>query len=169
MPAFHLDRGGAIWDLTSYARRGPGQRDRLSATEVALIARTVRHTPEVMVKVTGGGGANTTHGVNAHFNYIGRRGDLEIETDNGERLSGRGVGRHLIDDWDLDLDEYRERPDLFATNRRATPKLVHKLIFSMPAGTPPKKVLAAVRDFAREEFGLQHRYALVLQIGGAHV
>lgn len=168
MGTFHLDRGGSIWDLTSYARRGPAQRDRLSATEVALIARTVRHTPEVMVKVTGGGGANTTHGVNAHFNYIGRRGDLEIEADDGERLSGRGVGRHLIDDWDLDLDEDRERPDLFATSRRVAPKLVHKLIFSMPAGTPPEKVLAAVRDFAREEFGLQHRYAMVLHTDEPH-
>lgn len=168
MRPFHLDRGGAIWDLTSYARRGSGQQDRLSATEVALIARTVRHAPEVMVKVTGGGGANTSHGVNAHFNYIGRRGDIEIETDEGERLSGRGVGRHLIDDWDLDLDEDRERQDLFATTRRAAPKLVHKLIFSMPAGTPPKKVLAAVRDFAREEFGLQHRYAMVLHTDEPH-
>ncbi|WP_161828462.1 relaxase/mobilization nuclease domain-containing protein [Steroidobacter agaridevorans] len=139
----------------------------MSATEVALIARTVRHTPEVIVKVTGGGG-NSSHGVNAHFNYIGRRGDLEIETDDGERLSGRGVGRHLINDWDLDLDEDRERPDLFATNRRAAPKLVHKMIFSMPAGTPPKKVLAAVRDFAREEFGLQHRYAMVLHTDEPH-
>lgn len=168
MTRFNLDRGGAIWDLTSYARRGPGQRDRLSPTEVGLIARTVHHAPEVMVKVTGGGGANTSHGVNAHFNYIGRRGDLEIETDDGERLSGRGVGRQLIQDWDLDLDEDRERPDLFATTRRAAPKLVHKLIFSMPAGTPPKKVLAAVRDFAREEFGLQHRYAMVLHTDEPH-
>jgi hypothetical protein len=140
----------------------------LSATEVALITRTVRHTPEVMVKVTGGGGANTSHGVNAHFNYIGRRGDLEIETDDGERLSGRDAGRHLIQDWDLDLDEDRVRPDLFATNRRAAPKLVHKLIFSMPAGTPPKKVLAAVRDFAQEEFGLEHRYAMVLHTDEPH-
>lgn len=168
MTRFNLDRGGAIWDLTSYARRGPGQRERLSPLEVALIARTVSHTPEVMVKVTGGGGANASHGVNAHFNYIGRRGDLEIETDDGERMSGRGVGRHLIHDWDLDLDEDRERPDLFATNRRAAAKLVHKLIFSMPTGTPPKKVLAAVRDFAREEFGLQHRYAMVLHTDEPH-
>lgn len=168
MGTFHPDRGGAIWDLTSYARRGSGRRDRLSPAEVALIARTVHRAPEVMVKVIAGRGANTSHGVNAHFDYIGRQGDLEIETDDGERLTGRGVGRHLIGDWDLDLDEDRKRPDLFATNRRAAPKLVHKLIFSMPAGTPPKKVLAAVRDFAREEFGLQHRYAMVLHTDEPH-
>lgn len=38
----------------------------------------------------------------------------------------------------------------------------------MPAGTPPQKVLAAVRDFAREEFGLKHRYAMVLHTDEPH-
>jgi integrase len=38
----------------------------------------------------------------------------------------------------------------------------------MPAGTPPKKVVAAVRDFAREEFGRRHRYAMVLHTDEPH-
>jgi hypothetical protein len=38
----------------------------------------------------------------------------------------------------------------------------------MPPGTPPKKVLEAVRDFAREEFGLKHRYAMVLHTDEPH-
>jgi hypothetical protein len=29
---------------------------------------------------------------------------------------------------------------------------VHKLMFSMPPGTPPQKVLEAVRNLCREEF-----------------
>src|SRR5437879_11305464 len=41
-------------------------------------------------------------------------------------------------------------------------------MFSMPAGTPPDKVLAAVRSFAREEFGLKHRYAMVLHTDEPH-
>lgn len=57
---------------------------------------------------------------------------------------------------------------MFATNQRKPPKLVHRLIFSMPAGTPPQKVLAAVRDFAREEFGLKHRYAMALHTDEPH-
>jgi len=121
-----------------------------------------------MVKVTGGAGASSSRGVKAHFSYIGRRGELEIETDDGERLKGRDAGQRLIDDWDLDLDEHRKRADLFATNRQQPPKLVHRLVFSMPAGTPPQKVLSAVRDFAREEFGLKHRYAMVLHIDEQH-
>src|SRR5207248_7596546 len=46
--------------------------------------------------------------------------------------------------------------------------LVHKLMFSMPAGTPPDKVLEAVKNFAREEFGLKHRYAMVLHTDEPH-
>jgi hypothetical protein len=41
-------------------------------------------------------------------------------------------------------------------------------MFSMPAGTPPDKVLGAVRNFAREEFALKHRYAMVLHTDEPH-
>jgi hypothetical protein len=42
------------------------------------------------------------------------------------------------------------------------------MIFSMPPGTPPEKVLGAVRVFAREEFALQNRYAMVLHTDEPH-
>jgi Relaxase/Mobilisation nuclease domain len=45
---------------------------------------------------------------------------------------------------------------------------VEPLIFSMPAGTPADKALATVRIFAREEFGLKHRYAMVLHTDEPH-
>ena len=38
----------------------------------------------------------------------------------------------------------------------------------MPAGTPPGKLLAASREFAREEFALTHRYAMVLHTDQDH-
>jgi hypothetical protein len=41
-------------------------------------------------------------------------------------------------------------------------------MFSMPPGTSPEKVLGAVRNFAREEFWGQHRYAFVLHTDEAH-
>jgi hypothetical protein len=168
MRTIRLETGRPILDLISYGRAGPGPRLSLTPAQIAQIHRTVSRAPEVVVKVTGGGGSTTGRGVAAHFSYIGRRGELEIETDDGQRLPGRGVGRHLVDDWDLDLEEDRTRLDLFATNRRKPPKLVHRLIFSMPAGTPPQKVLAAVRGFAREEFGVKHRYAMVLHTDEPH-
>jgi hypothetical protein len=42
-------------------------------------------------------------------------------------------------------------------------------MFSMPAGTPLQKVLEAVKNFAREEFALKHRYAMVMHLCGAVV
>ena len=52
--------------------------------------------------------------------------------------------------------------------RPKPPKFVHKLMFSMPPGTPPDKVLGAVRNFAREEFWGQHRYAFALHTDEDH-
>ena len=73
-----------LLDIVSLARRGP--TGRLSLQEVELVVRTLRRTPEVMVKVSGG--ATSTPGALAHLKYIDRRGELELETDEGERLQG---------------------------------------------------------------------------------
>jgi hypothetical protein len=160
--------GGERWlDIGSYARHGPGRRDRLSPAQIEGIARTVHRTPEVMVKVLNRGGQNLG-AVARHLDYLIRKGELEIETDEGERLKGQGAEAELLDDWDLDLDEERRTADLKARGAGNPPKLVQKLMFSMPPGTPPQKVLAAVRNFAREEFGLKHRYAMVLHTDEPH-
>jgi len=160
--------GVPLLDIASYARRGPGHRDRLSPAEVQQIARTVRRTPEVMVKVLSRGGQDLG-AVSRHLDYLRLRddGEVELETDDGERLSGQSVSKELLNDWDLDLEEHRRRSDLDARGSRS-PKLVHKLMFSMPAGTPPEKVLAAVKNFAREEFALKHRHAMVLHTDEPH-
>jgi predicted transcriptional regulator len=168
MPRRLIDVGARpLLDIASYARRGPGRRDHLSQDEIELIARTVRRTPEVMVKVLSRGGQDLK-AVGRHLAYLNRRGEVEIETDDGQRLSGHGVERELLEDWDLDVEEHRRKADLESRSSRPPPKLVHKLMFSMPAGTPPDKVLAAVKNFAREEFGLKHRYAMVLHTDEPH-
>ena len=137
-----------------------------TASEIAQIARTVSWTPEVMVKVTGGG--TSSGAVAAHVSYIGRDGEREIETDEGERILGRDEQRALLKSWHLDLSrgQYRQRRNGEAAKRPV--KLVHKIVLSMPAPTPPEKVLAAAREFAREKFGLKHRYAMVLHTDQKH-
>ncbi|HXR18343.1 MAG TPA: relaxase/mobilization nuclease domain-containing protein [Steroidobacteraceae bacterium] len=167
MPNLRISlEGRPLLDVASYARRGPGYRDRLSPDELALIDRTMRRTPEVMVKVLSKD-TNNLRSVARHLNYIGRCGELELETDDGDRLQGRDAGQRLIEDWDLDLDQDRRDSPLTGGAGRA-PKLVHKIMLSMPPGTPAKGVLEAVRDFAREEFALKHRYALVLHTDEPH-
>jgi hypothetical protein len=152
----------------SYARPGPGRRDWISSGEREHLARTVGRTPEVMVKVLSKGGQDL-RAIRLHIDYLRFRdeGELAIETDQGERVAGDGAARALLEDWDLDLEEHRRRSDLEARPGRSA-KLVHKLMFSMPAGTPPEKVLTAVQNFAREEFALKHRYAMVLHTDEPH-
>jgi hypothetical protein len=132
------------------------------------IVRTIRRAPEVMVKVLSKGGQDL-RAIRRHIDYLRFRdeGELAIETDQGERVAGDGAAKALLEEWDLDLEEHRRRSELESRPGRSA-KLVHKLMFSMPAGTPPEKVLTAVQNFAREEFALKHRYAMVLHTDEPH-
>jgi hypothetical protein len=156
-----------LFDLASYARPGPGRRDYLTPAQTQQIARTVSRTPEVMVKVLPRG-ANDLGAVRRHLDYIGRKGDVDLETDDGQTLRGAHVGTDLLEDWDLELDAHRGRADLVARPRQPAPRLVHKLMFSMRAGTPPDKVFRAVQNFFREEFALKHRYVMALHTDEPH-
>jgi hypothetical protein len=164
---FRIREGEPLLNIVSYGRGGPSESDgRLTTAQLEQIRRTARRAPEVVVKVLPRA-SNDLKAVGKHLDYIGRKGELELETDDGERLGGR-IGSALLDDWDLDIDDVRRQATLAATNDRQPPKLVHKLMFSMPSGTPPDKVLVAVRNFAREEFWGQHRYAFVLHTDEPH-
>ncbi|MBL8226332.1 MAG: relaxase/mobilization nuclease domain-containing protein [Chromatiales bacterium] len=163
---FRLPKEEPLLNIASYARGGPRAADRLTQSQIEQIRLTVNRAPEAVVKVLPRS-SNDLKAVGKHLDYIGRRGNLELEGDDGERLQGR-VADALLEDWDLDIDDVRRQGSLAAASKRAPPKLVHKLMFSMPPGTPPQKVLSAVRNFAREEFYGNHRYAMVLHTDEPH-
>ena len=118
-------------------------------TARAKLARIVRKAPEVVVKVTGRqrGGSH----VKAHLNYIGRKGNLEIETRDGEILTSREDIAERAAEWSDTLN-WRSRPTVSSVS----------LIFSMPEGTDPDKVLGAVRALAHAELSDNHDYVLAL-------
>jgi hypothetical protein len=153
-------------DIVSHGRSGPAAAGLLPLERVEQIKRTVRRTPEVMVKVSGG--ARDAGGAKAHFDYIDRHGKQAIFTDDGREVIGKGAGAELVADWNLDLcrGQYRAKPAGREKDRR--PKLVHNIVLSMPGRTPPEAVLEAARKFARENFALQHRYAMVLHTDQKH-
>jgi hypothetical protein len=157
--------GRPLLDIFSAGRAGSQSRLHFSRAQIEQIARTVRRTPEVMVKVTGGGASSGA--VSAHFGYISRHGELEIETDEGERIPKEGQ-KEFLEDWHLELTAGQYRAGRDGKQEARKVKLVHKIVLSMPAPTPPEKVLAAARTFAREKFGAQHRYAMVLHTDQAH-
>jgi hypothetical protein len=162
-----LSREQALFNIVSYGRGSPSRRQSLSIGQIKHVTRTVGRTPEVMVKVVNSG-SNSSGAVRGHVGYIGRKGEVELEIDDGEILHGKHVQVDLLHDWNLDLIEQRRKLNLTPNKPKEPPRLVYKLIFSMPAGTPPEKVQAAVRNFAREEFALKHRYVMALHTDEPH-
>jgi hypothetical protein len=151
-----------LLDVYSAARRGPPER--LSIPQIEQIRRTVRRTPEVMVKVTGGG--RSFRAVAAHIAYIGHHGEVELESDRGERILEDAQEQYLTT-WHLEVSRGQYRSKLPARSVASGIKLVHNVVLAMPAGTPPDKVLAAARTFAREKFSA-HRYVLALHTHQRH-
>jgi hypothetical protein len=164
---FRVREGEPLLDIVSYGRGGPREHGgRFTTEQLAQISRTVQRVPEVMVKVLPRW-SNDLRAAGKHLDYISRHGELKLEADDGDWRE-EGVGKALLEEWDLDIDDVRRQASLTATRGGKPPKLIHKLMFSMPAGTPPEKVLAAVRNFAREEFWGEHRYAFVLHTDEDH-
>ena len=147
-PAFRVryihDPGGQL-HIPLYASYGVAT----GPTARAKLARIVRGAPEVVVKVTGRqqGGSH----VKAHLEYIGRKGAVEIETRDGEILTAEEDIAERAAEWS-DTLEWRSRPTVSSVS----------LIFSMPKGTDPEKVLGAVRALAHAELSDNHDYVLAL-------
>lgn len=163
---FRLPPNAPALQIATHARRGPKASAGLRGGQIEQIRRTVRRVPEVMVKVTGGG--RKVGAVAEHFAYISQHGELELETDDGQRV-GKAGQKDLLRDWHLELTagQYRSQPRGGKTPVKGI-KLVHNIVLSMPAPTSPDKVLAAAKVFAREKFALRHRYAMALHTHQRH-
>lgn len=154
----------ALWEATRPAFRVRYIHDPASTPRVPLyasygfatgptarakLARIVRKAPEVVVKVTGRqrGGNH----VKAHLEYIGRKGEVGIETRDGEILTTKEDVAERAAEWS-DTLQWRSRPTVSSVS----------LIFSMPEGTDPDNVLGAVRALAHAELSDNHDYVLAL-------
>ena len=164
---FRMPSSGAPFlDIFSDGRAGPQGSGGFSASEIEQIRRTVMgRTPEVMVKVTGGG--RRLGAVAAHLSYISQLGKLDLETDDGQEVS-KAEQKELLGSWHLELSRGQYRQPRGQGLGMPGVKLVHNITFSMPAPTPPEAVLAATRAFAREKFGLNHRYVMALHTHQQH-
>ena len=152
-------------DIVSYGRRGRHTPLQFTSAQIEQVERTARGVPEVMIKVSGGKNAEA---VRAHLAYIDRHGKLEVHTDDGQQFQGKAVAAFLVDDWNLDVAKGQYQLASKAGEKDRRPKQVYNVVFSMPAGTPPEKLLSATQKFAREKFALQHRYAMVLHTDQQH-
>lgn len=129
----------------------------------------VRRSPQVMVKVTGGGGDMKRIG--AHIDYIARGGrykkkseeELELETEAGEVLRGKEARQQLRDEWEMGgapiPKEIQARPNDDEAKPRARREALN-LILSMPPGVDRELVKAAARETVKELFGANHQYVM---------
>ena len=125
-------------------------RNRAAAIRARIEATVVRRSPQVMVKVTGGG--RGMRGIAAHFRYISKNGRLALENELGEQMQGEDVLPELVDDWRFGgtlIGDVSLRREAF------------NIMLSMPRGTDPLAVQRAARGFSQGELK-DHKYVLVL-------
>jgi hypothetical protein len=103
-----------------------------------------------MIKVTGGG--RGMGAIAAHFRYISKNGRLDIEDERGVETNGKEAVQDQVERWRYGgslIDEVSHRREAF------------NIMLSMPAGTDPKIVKQAAREFAQAELK-DHSYVMVL-------
>lgn len=134
-----------------------GKRSATGSGNLARLQATLRKSPEVMVKISGGG--KNIQRVKSHLDYISRHGEVALEDQRGELYQGKADVADLRDDWQ--------------TTGRAIPLAGEKrreafnIVLSMPPGTNRQAVTAAARDFAAETFS-RHQYVFAAHEDEAH-
>jgi hypothetical protein len=136
-----------------------GLRDE-AARMRGQIARTLRRTPEVMVKITNkAASAQGMAAVRRHLRYISRNGRVELEDQNGDRIVGVEALRDLTQAWQLGG---------WGIPESSTRREVFNVLLSMPPGTDRRAVRDAARDFAAQEFGDGRAYVFAAHDDEAH-
>lgn len=124
---------------------------RPSASQVrARIRALLKRAPQVMVKITGGG--RGLGRIRAHLEYISRKGELELEDQNGERVEGNDGVRGVGTAWKTagkGIPNESSRREAF------------NIMLSMPAATDVAMVRDAAREFAAQEFS-NHLYVFAV-------
>jgi hypothetical protein len=135
-------------------------RTSRSAALREQIARTIRQVPEVMVKITNRPGTRNGLGaIREHLDYISRHGQVELEDQDGNMISGRAEVQDLVQMWRVagrGIAETSSKREAF------------NVMLSMPPGTDRATVKDAARAFAHEEFSDQRDYVFAAHDDEAH-
>jgi hypothetical protein len=141
--------------------RRSSQRRGSSPVGVARVRQmlkgTTKRVPEVVVKISGGG--KGMKAIRAHLDYISRNGDVVLENQDGEELSGREDMRYLKSEL---------QHGGFGVPEGSGIREAFNIVFSMPPGTDRAAVHDSVRAFAADEFGSDFRYVFASHTDEAH-
>ncbi|MBR5940166.1 MAG: relaxase/mobilization nuclease domain-containing protein [Neisseriaceae bacterium] len=121
------------------------------------LTSAAKKLPEVMVKIPKRhGGSNGLQGIQNNLDYISRNGELELENQDGQLISGKAEIRNLI-------NEYKQ----MGIPKNGNRKEALNIVLSMPPGTNPEKLKNAARAFAQEEFE-NHHWVMVQHLDTDH-
>ena len=124
------------------------------------LARTLKHTPEVMVKITNrAASAQGMGAVRRHLRYITRNGKVELEDQDRQTIAGVAALHDLADAWQFGG---------WGVPETSTHREVFNILLSMPPGTDRRAVRDAARDFAALEFGDGRDYVFAAHDDEAH-
>lgn len=102
--------------------------------------------PQVMVKISGA--SKGCDKAQAHVNYIGRKGEVEVEDEEGMKYKGEEQ-KELLQAW--------EAMGIPSKDKDSARKEAFHIVFSMPSGTSPEGMKSAVKNLVKEEFD-GHKY-----------
>jgi Relaxase/Mobilisation nuclease domain len=128
----------------------------------------VRNSPQVVVKITGGG--SDMKRIGSHIDYIARGGkykkkgeeELELETEEGLVVRGKEARAMLKEQWQMAGAPIPSEAHEFIGSDGKVKKPRREalnVILSMPAGVDREKVKAAARATAKELFS-NHQYVI---------
>lgn len=157
------ERTTAIRYGVKVSAKKPSQPPRLSTR--GTIKRVARKAPEVMVKISGAG--KSKQQIKEHMDYISRNGTVELETEDGRVLEGKGLTRSLVDSWGDDDCQLGMGGQMPARRSQGYRREAFNIVLSMPPGTEREKVKDAARAFAEKTFS-GHRYVFAAHNDEAH-
>ena len=140
-----------------YNHSSSGKKPLKQGFGLKNLTSAARKLPEVMVKLPKRhGSSNGLKGIQNNLDYISRNGDLDLEDQDGNKISGKS-------DINRKIEEYR----LSGIPEQGKRREALNIVLSMPPGSDPVALKDAVRAFAKEEFE-HHRWVMVQHLDTSH-
>ena len=148
--------GGFSWH--AYGSSGGGRKKPLKqGFGIKNLTAAAQNKPEVMVKIPQRhGSSNGLKGIKNNLDYISRNGELDLEDNNGNIISGKSEINDL-------LLEY----EMLGIEEESKYKEAINVVLSMPPNTDPVALKNAVREFAKETFP-DNRWVMVQHLDTDH-
>ena len=139
--------------LPKSGRRGAGRGGRQWTGSLGQRARASRGLPQAVVKIS-----SYSHSAGAvwdRVNYIGRDGELAVETPTGEKLNQVEL-EEMVESWRTE------------TGARRREQISMSAVVSFPQGVDEEKATEAARQFFLEAFADNHDYVFAGHTDAEH-